>query len=100
MLFLVKQGQQNDDRDWKAYQPEKDIAHIRLRLAGLHSAVFSLANDARPGPVTELPAALPSPLSRAISYMTEIAPAPGGPRGYNVGNRAQEISFLMSTLKN
>jgi hypothetical protein len=53
---LVKQGQQNDDRDWKAYQPQKDITHIRLRLAGLHCTVFSRADDAPPRPVTELPA--------------------------------------------
>ena len=52
----MKQGQQNDDRDWKAYQPEKDIAHVRLRLVSLHTAVFSPADDPPPRPVTELPA--------------------------------------------
>ena len=53
---LMKQGQQNDDRDWKTYQPEKDIAHVRLRLASLHSAVFSPADDSPPRAITELPA--------------------------------------------
>ena len=52
----MKQGQQNDDRDRKAYQPEKDIAHVRLRLSGLHSALFSAADDSLPRPVTELAA--------------------------------------------
>jgi hypothetical protein len=53
---LMKQGQQNDDRDWNAYQPEKDVAHVRLRLAGSHSAVFFPADDSPPRPITELPA--------------------------------------------
>jgi pilus assembly protein Flp/PilA len=53
---LMKQSQQNDDRDWNAYQPEKDVAHVRLRLAGLHSAVFFPADDSPPRPITELPA--------------------------------------------
>ena len=52
----MKQSQQNDDRDWNAYQPEKDVAHVRLRLAGLHSAVFFPADDSPPRPITELPA--------------------------------------------
>ena len=52
----MKQGQQNDDRDWNAYQPEKDVAHVRLRLAGSHSAVFFPADDSPPRPITELPA--------------------------------------------
>ena len=53
---LMKQGQQNDDRDWNAYQPEKDVAHVRLRLAGSHSAVFFPTDDSPPRPITELPA--------------------------------------------
>jgi hypothetical protein len=52
----MKQGQQNDDRDWNAYQPEKDVAHVRLRLAGSHSAVFFPTDDSPPRPITELPA--------------------------------------------
>ena len=52
----MKQSQQNDDRDWNTYQPEKDVAHVRLRLAGSHSAVFFPADDSPPRPITELPA--------------------------------------------
>src|ERR1039458_6283608 len=51
----MKAWQQNKDWYWKAYQPRKDLAHVRLRLAGLHSAVFSAADDSPPRAITELP---------------------------------------------
>jgi hypothetical protein len=53
-LMMHQQGEQNDDRDRNAKQPEKNQTHDSLRSSRSLSPVVSRTDHSFPGPITEL----------------------------------------------